>query len=47
MKPAAPHSPDESPQVPGFRSWPAVYWFVVVWFVLVVGLLAWFSRWFA
>ena len=39
--------PDDSPGVPGFRTWRGVYWFVFLWFVLVVALLALFSRWFA
>jgi hypothetical protein len=38
---------DESPGVPGFRSWRGVYLFVFIVFVLVVGLLALFSRLFA
>jgi hypothetical protein len=35
---------DESPGVPGFRSWPAVYWFVFGTFALFVVLLTIFSR---
>jgi hypothetical protein len=35
---------DESPDVPGFRSWGAVYLFVFGWFVLVVVLLTAFTR---
>ena len=38
---------DESPGVPGFRTWRGVYLFVFIVFVLVVGLLALFSRLFA
>ena len=38
---------DESPGVPGFRTWRGVYLFVFVCFVLVVALLAVFSRVFA
>ena len=38
---------DESPGVPGFRHWRGVYWFVFAFFVLVVTLLAIFSRHFA
>jgi hypothetical protein len=41
-----PHS-DESPGVPGFRTWRGIYLFVFGAFVLVVALLALFSRWFA
>ncbi len=36
-----------SPGVPGFRTWRGVYLFVFAFFVLVVALLAIFSRWFA
>jgi len=39
--------PDESPGVPGFRTWRGIYLFVFVSFVLVVVLLALFSRVFA
>jgi len=44
-----PPSPDqrsdaEPPGLPGFRTWRSVYLFVVGWFVLVVILLASFSR---
>lgn len=39
-----PEPPEESPGVPGFRSWRGVYLFVFVAFVLVVILLAIFSR---
>ena len=35
---------EEPPDVPGFRSWGAVYLFVFAWFVLVVVLLAAFTR---
>ena len=38
---------DEFPGVPGFRTWRGVYFFVFMVFVLVVGLLALFSRLFA
>ena len=34
----------EPPGLPGFRSWRGVYLFVLGWFVLVVVLLAVFSR---
>ncbi len=49
MKPSPPdHSTgDESPGVPGFRTWRGVYLFVFGFFVLVVVLLAIFSRVFA
>jgi hypothetical protein len=38
---------DEPPGVPGFRTWRGVYLFVFGWFVLVVILLAIFTRAFA
>ena len=44
---AAPGSDDESPGVPGFRTWRGVYLFVFAGFVIVVVLLAIFSRVFA
>ena len=37
----------EPPGVPGFRTWRGVYLFVFGWFVLVVALLAVFSRFFS
>jgi hypothetical protein len=37
----------QSPGVPGFRTWRGVYWFVFGWFILVVILLALFTRAFA
>lgn len=37
----------ESPGVPGFGTWRAVYLFVFGWFVLVVVLLALFTATFA
>jgi hypothetical protein len=37
----------EPPGVPGFRTWRSVYLFVFGWFVLVVALLAVFSRFFS
>ena len=40
-------APDESPGVPGFRTWRGIYLFVFGCFVLVVVLLALFSRAFA
>ena len=45
--PADPPSGDDSPGVPGFRTWRGIYWFVFLWFVLVVALLALFARVFA
>lgn len=36
-------SEEESPGVPGFRTWRGIYWFVFAWFILIVGLLALFS----
>lgn len=49
MKPPtrAPSDPDDSPGVPGFRTWRGLYGFVFAFFVLCVVLLAWFSRTFA
>ena len=44
---SGPSDQDESPCVPGFRTWRGVYLFVFGWFVLVVVLLATFSRVFA
>lgn len=44
---SAPEPSDESPQVPGFRTWRGVYVFVFFVFVTVVALLAMFSRFFA
>ncbi|HEV8540833.1 MAG TPA: hypothetical protein VGR78_00445 [Verrucomicrobiae bacterium] len=38
---------NETPGVPGFRTWRGVYWFVMGWFMLVVILLALFTRAFA
>ena len=37
----------EPPGLPGFRTWRGVYLFVLGWFVLVVLLLAAFSRLFS
>jgi hypothetical protein len=45
--PPEPGTSDESPGVPGFRTWRGVYLFVFLWFVLVVALLAMFSRCFS
>jgi hypothetical protein len=47
--PAPPDRPpsDEPPGVPGFHTWRGVYLFVFGWFVLVVILLAIFTRAFA
>ena len=42
-----PRAESESPGVPGFRTWRSVYLFVLGWFVLVVALLAVFSRFFS
>jgi hypothetical protein len=49
MKSAPPDSQhdDESPGVPGFRHWRGIYVFVFAVFVVVVVLLAVFSRYFA
>jgi hypothetical protein len=35
---------ENSPEVPGFRSWRSIYWFVFVSFVAVVVALTIFSR---
>jgi hypothetical protein len=37
-------SDDESPGVPGFRSWRGVYWFVLVWFAVCVAGLTWLTH---
>ena len=42
-----PEPDDDSPGVPGFRTWRGVYWFVFASFILVVGALTLFSRFFA
>jgi hypothetical protein len=42
--PIEPPPTDESPGVPGFRTWRGVYVFVFASFLLVVVLLAIFSR---
>jgi len=42
-----PATDDKSPGVPGCRTWRGVYFFVFAVFVLVVAVLAIFSRWFA
>ena len=49
MKSESPESrdADESPGVPGFRTWRGIYLFVFAGFVLVVVVLALFSRYFA
>jgi hypothetical protein len=47
--PAPPESTleEEPPDMPGFRTWRGVYLFVFAWFVIVVILLAIFTRAFA
>jgi len=42
--PPEPATDDQSPGVPGFRTWRGVYLFVFAFFVVVVILLAIFSR---
>jgi hypothetical protein len=42
--PPGQRSDAEPPGLPGFRTWRGVYVFVLGWFVLVVILLASFSR---
>lgn len=44
---SAPRISDETPNVPGFRTWRGVYLFVFAFFVGCVILLALFSRYFA
>jgi hypothetical protein len=48
-RPPTPDLPAEGepPGVPGFRTWRGVYLFVFGWLVLVVALLAVFSRFFS
>jgi hypothetical protein len=43
-RPPPDRSDAEPPGLPGFRTWRGVYLFVFGWFVLVVLLLAGFSR---
>jgi hypothetical protein len=38
---------EDSPEVPGFRAWRSVYWFVFLSFVVVVVALTLFSRYYA
>lgn len=45
--PPKPATDDESPGVPGFRTWRGIYLFVFVFFLLVVALLTLLSRLFA
>ena len=47
MSPAPENDPDDSPGVPGFRTWRGVYLFVFGCFILVVIALTWFARTFA
>jgi hypothetical protein len=47
MKPPAPHDSDDTPGVPGFRTWRGIYFCVFGFFVVVVVLLTLFSSWFA
>ncbi len=42
--PVAPEEANDAPNVPGFRTWRGVYWFVFAAFVIVVVALAVFSR---
>ena len=39
-----PETKDDSPGVPGLRTWRGVYWFVFVAFLLTVLALTWFAR---
>jgi hypothetical protein len=45
--PDRPPDDDEPPGVPGFQTWGGIYLFVFLWFMLVVVLLAIFTRAFA
>jgi hypothetical protein len=45
--PPDPSGDDESPGVPGFRTWRGIYLFVLVFFVVCVVLLALLSHAFA
>ncbi len=45
--PSEPPAADETPGVPGFRTWRGVYLFVFAVFIIVVALLAIFARLFA
>jgi hypothetical protein len=47
MKPAPENDPDDSPGVPGFRTWRGVYLFVFGCFLLVVFALTLFARFYA
>lgn len=40
-------SDDRRTGLPGLRTWPAVYWFVLGVFVIWVALLTWLTRHFA
>jgi hypothetical protein len=42
-----PEDPEDSPGVPGFRTWGSVYWFVLAVFIALVIGLAIFSRLYA
>lgn len=44
MKPSSQSADDESPGVPGFRTWRGVYLFVFLFFVAAVGMLWVFAR---
>ena len=47
LSPPEPSGENEPPGVPGFHTWRGIYLFVFGWFVLVVALLALFSRFFS
>ena len=47
LEPPDPQPSDESPGVPGFRTWHGIYLFVFAGFVAVVVLLVLFSHYFA
>lgn len=50
MRPApdeTPNAADRRTGLPGLRTWPAVYWFVLGVFVIWVALLSWLTRHFA
>jgi hypothetical protein len=47
MKPADPGADDESPGVPGFRTWRGVYLFVFGCFAVLVAALTAFTHYYA
>jgi hypothetical protein len=47
MSESRPPNDDESPGVPGFRTWRGVYWFVFASFAAMVIALTLFTRFYA